>query len=284
MNDHSRKIKTPHSTTDTSQPTTKPPSDDILTEIRNDYHQTNKRLKKYNRFIDRSPATMDIITAILVLAVLIGFPFGASLMENKSAIGIMLFSISGIILVALITLSVVRATRKASVREINAKLKSLEKEVASYQYVTKHGLIEQGMSRDELGLFQDSLYEHDEKGSSSGRHSDSGQSTGLTALGYIAILFWMIGGLAGANSPIMATIALISCIVSLIVAIALMASSNRGNKTSGGTMITFWIILLIISLFVIHGRIQSAEQQQQIYNTPSYHVCGQPGVMYYCSN
>jgi uncharacterized membrane protein len=225
------------------------PSDDILVEIRDDYREAKKQLKRYNKFIDKHPLATISILLLLSLVVLPTVAY-FQLMNN----GIMAYVSLGLIVVCLI-LAFVCGGRISSANKIVHKMKEFREEAAQYQRAAALGLGEKNISRDELGLFQESLKEDSFVTQQNETTKESG---GLILLGWIAIILRFFTSW-GAISDI----SIIASIAALIISIILVASRNPTNKRNGKVILVIWIVIVSIVFIVAFNNAQQAQQQTQ---------------------
>lgn len=234
------------------------PSDDILVEIRDDYRKAKKQLKRYNKFIDKHPQATISILLLLSLVVILTATAVLANGGSGSVLGIEIAAVVSLgLLVGSIILAFVSYGRNSSVGKIEHKMKELREEAAQYHRVVALGLGEKNISRDELGLFQESSKE---ESLATQQNETTKESGGLIALGWIAFIvqFFRFWG----------AISIIASIVALIISIILVASQNPTNKRNGKVILVIWIVIVSIVFIVAYNNAQQAQQTQV---QPSYY-------------
>ncbi len=226
------------------------PSDDILAAIRDDYREAGKRLKYYNKFIDRHPKLI-LSTPFLSLLVLLMVVIVVVTTSVNGVVSILIFCVPILLFFVSIILGFVHYGRNSSANKIERKMKELVEEAAQYRRVVALGLSEKNISREELGLFQESL-------ATQQNEEITKESTGLIALSWIAFImqFFRFWG----------AISIIASIVALIISIILVASQDPVNKRSGKALLIIWIVVNSISFIVAYNNAQQTQVQPSYYS------------------
>jgi uncharacterized membrane protein len=225
------------------------PSDDALAEIRDDYRRAKEQLKRYNKFIDKHELATVLIPLLLSLVGFIALLATSGRSRLSPIIVIIIFVAIGLFPTAFI-LALICRSRTSSKAKIEHRLKDLGEEAAQYRRATALG--EKNISRDELGLFQESLAKQ--------QNETTEQSEGLILLGGIAIILQFFRSLGA--------ISILASIAALIISIILVASKNPVNKRYGKYILVIWIVVNSISF--IHAY-NNAHQAQQTQEQPSYY-------------
>jgi len=230
---------------------------DALAEIRDDYSRAKERLKRYNKFIDNHKPVTILIPLLLIFVALLVLAANSSTSGNSSPIiSIIALVAIGLFLAAFFILAFVCGWRESSKAKIENRLKELREEVAQYHRATALG--EKNISRDELGLFQESLAKK--------QNETTKESGGLIVLGWIAIIVRIFTAW-GAIS----TLSIIASIAALIISIVLVVSKNPTNKSNGKVILIIWIVIVSIVFIVAFNKAQQAQQAQQTQVQPSYY-------------
>lgn len=251
-NNHTNSAQTrPHNSNKTS-----PSDDDILADIRDEYREAKEQLHSYNKFIDRHTQSISIIPILLSF---VGIVVGAIILDSgNESIGIFTTCLSLVLFVASLVLITICSTRRSSVVKIENRMKDLRQEAVSYQHAIRLGIDKDGMSRGELGLFQESgprpSYDQDD--------DTSKQSAGITVLGALAVVVWIISAIAVSSGGTVIVPA-IAAIITLITSIILMTSSKRADKHNGRTLLILFLIIAGINFTVTLNNAQKAQQNQK---------------------
>lgn len=252
--DHKR-IKTRPTTAISHSPGVIRPPDDILAAIRNDYREAGKQLKRYNKFIDRHPQLI-LSTPFLSLLVLVVATLALTSTSGASnVVSILIFSVPTVLFLVSIVLGFVHYGRNSSANKIERKMKELAEEATQYRHVVALGLSENNISREELGLFRESLKE--ESLAMQQNEEKTKESGGLILLGWIALIvrFFTSWGAISA-------ISIIASIAALIISIFLLASYNPTNKSNGKAILIIWTVITSILFIVAFNNAQQAQQTQ----------------------
>ena len=249
-NNHTNGTKTrPHDSNKTS-----PSDDDILADIRDEYREARKQLKSYNKFIDRYTHSISIIPILLSL---VGIVASLIMLDgNNKGVGIFTACLSLGLCVASLILITICSARRSSVVKIENKMKDLRQEAVSYQRAIRLGIDKDNMSRNELGLFQESG-----PGSSHDQDDGTSQSAGITVFGTLAVVVWIVSAIAVSNGGSVIVPA-IAGIITLIISIILMTSSKRADKHNGRALLILFLIIAGINFTVTLNNAQKAQQAQ----------------------
>lgn len=153
-----------------------------IAEIRHEYNEKKKQLKKYDTFVDRHQGLVVFMPLLLVLIgvlVLVGITSGST-GDNLAAKVVGILSL--VLLVVAIVMAFITGSRKSAKVKIEKQLAALKDEAVVFQ---KHAKDHSDITRDELGLWRD--VEQDNNANS--HHKAIGVSVIVTVLAVLAAPF-----------------------------------------------------------------------------------------------
>lgn len=136
-----------------------------IAEIRHEYNEKKKQLKKYDTFVDRHQGLVVFLPLLLVLLgvlVLVGITSGST-GDNLTAKVIGILSL--VLLVVAIVMAFITGSRKSAKGKIDRQLEALKQEATVFQ---THAKDHNNITRDELGLWRDIAQDTDKARSNKG--------------------------------------------------------------------------------------------------------------------
>lgn len=158
-----------------------------IAEIRHEYNEKKKQLKKYDTFVDRHQGLVVFLPLLFVLLgvlVLVGITSGST-GDNLTAKVIGILSL--VLLVVAIVMAFITGSRKSAKGKIDRQLEALKQEATIFQ---THAKDHNNITRDELGLWRDIAQDTDKA------HSNKG---GWVMLIIVIVVVAAVGSVTQAN-------------------------------------------------------------------------------------